>query len=72
MSGQVTTRAAEREALPAPPLEQRRRRQNLAPYLLLAPAGVFLAIFFVWPMAQALVMAFRSPSGNWTAAGSLT
>lgn len=66
MSGQVTTRAAEREALPAPPLEQRRRRQNLAPYLLLAPAGVFLAIFFVWPMAQALVMAFRAPSGNWT------
>jgi len=56
----------ERGAIPAPPLQQARRRQNLAPYLLLAPAGIFLAIFFAWPMLQALLMAFRDASGNWT------
>jgi multiple sugar transport system permease protein len=67
MSGQVTTRSeVEREAIPAPPLQQSRRRRNLTPYLLLAPAGVFLAIFFAWPMLQALVMAFQNASGGWT------
>jgi multiple sugar transport system permease protein len=67
MSGQVTTRTeVERDAIPAPPLRRARRRQNLVPYLLLAPAGIFLAVFFVWPMAQALVMAFRNDSGAWT------
>jgi multiple sugar transport system permease protein len=67
MSSEVGARAeVEREAIPAPPLERTRRRQNLVPYLLLAPAGIFLAIFFVWPMVQALVMGFRDPAGNWT------
>jgi multiple sugar transport system permease protein len=67
MSGQVTTRAeVERDAVPAPPLRRAGQRRNLVPYLLLAPAGIFLAIFFVWPMAQALVMAFRNSSGAWT------
>lgn len=42
------------------------RRQQLTPYLLLLPAGIFLAIFFAWPMVQALVMAVRSPQGAWT------
>jgi multiple sugar transport system permease protein len=63
----VTTRAeAEREAIPAPPLEGRRRGRDLTPYLLLAPAGIFLVVFFAWPMAQALVMAVRDESGAWT------
>lgn len=40
-----------------------RRRRQLAPYLLLVPAGLFLAVFFVWPMLQALLMAFQTPGG---------
>lgn len=68
MSGQVTTREreVEREAIPAPPIPQIRRRRNLAPYVLLAPAGIFLAIFFAWPMVQALLMAVRDASGAFT------
>lgn len=68
MSGQVTTgrTEVEREVIPAPPLRQARRRRNIAPYLLLAPAGVFLAVFFAWPMVQALVMAFQTATGGFT------
>jgi multiple sugar transport system permease protein len=56
----------EQEVIPAAPLPRVRRGRNLTPYLLLAPAGVFLAVFFAWPMAQALLMAVRNESGVWT------
>jgi multiple sugar transport system permease protein len=38
------------------------------PYLLLAPAALFLTVFFVWPMVQALVLAFQDASGAWSLA----
>jgi multiple sugar transport system permease protein len=56
----------ERDAIPAPPLRRRGARINWAPYLLLAPAGIFLAIFFAWPMVQALLMAVRDSTGTFT------
>lgn len=67
MSSQVTTRPeAEREVIPAPPQRRLRRRTNVTPYLLLAPAGVFLTVFFAWPMVQALLLAIRMDTGTWT------
>jgi multiple sugar transport system permease protein len=68
MSGQVTRphRDLERERTPAPPLTARPRTRNTAPYLLLAPAGLFLAIFFAWPMVQALLLAFQNDAGTFT------
>jgi multiple sugar transport system permease protein len=37
------------------------------PYLLIAPAVAFLAVFFAWPMVQALGIAVRDESGSgWT------
>jgi multiple sugar transport system permease protein len=48
----------------APPA--RSRRPLRAPYLLLAPTLLFLAIFFVWPMVQALVLAFQTEAGAWS------
>lgn len=38
------------------------------PYALLAPTVLFLAVFFVWPMVQALVLAFQDSSGTWSLA----
>lgn len=35
------------------------RRTNLTPYLLVAPALVFMAIFFAYPMVEAFGLAFR-------------
>jgi multiple sugar transport system permease protein len=64
MSGQVTPQRADVERVSAPAAPVRRRSR--APYLLLAPAGIFLAIFFVWPMVQALLLAFQNDAGTWT------
>jgi multiple sugar transport system permease protein len=47
---------------------QRRRRREWAPYLLLAPTVLFLAVFFAWPMIQALVLAFQDTNGFWSLA----
>jgi multiple sugar transport system permease protein len=49
----------------------RRSRPDIAahvtPYLLIAPAGTFLAVFFAWPMVQALGLAVRDESSaGWT------
>ena len=44
----------------------RKRRANLAPYLLLLPSVVFLLVFFVWPMVESLLLAFQSQSGAFT------
>lgn len=71
MYGQVATTkpVAEREVIPAPPPRRRRRGQRLlAPYLLLAPAALFLAVFFAWPMFQALILAFQNSAGSFTTA----
>jgi multiple sugar transport system permease protein len=44
------------------------RRRQLEPYFLLAPAALFLAVFFVWPALQALLIAFQTSAGNFTLA----
>ncbi len=36
----------------------KKRRWNLAPYLLILPSFVYLAIFFAWPMGRSLRLAF--------------
>ena len=46
----------------------RPRRRVITPYVLLAPTVLFLAVFFVWPMFQALVLAFQDASGAWSLA----
>jgi multiple sugar transport system permease protein len=51
----------------APPRAKARRR-TVVPYALLAPTLVFLAVFFAWPMLQALVLAFQDASGAWSLA----
>ena len=65
MSSQLAaTRAAQvpSAALDAPaPI--RRRRPNVAPYLLLAPTLIFLAVFFAWPMVESLLLAFAGTDG---------
>jgi multiple sugar transport system permease protein len=42
----------------------RPRAPNLTPYLLLAPAVLFMAVFFAWPMVQALVLAVQDGDGR--------
>lgn len=55
----------ERVEAPAPPARRvRLLRRNLTPYLLLVPAGLFLAIFFVWPMLQALLLSVQGDAGG--------
>jgi multiple sugar transport system permease protein len=49
--------------LPAVP---RRQRRSLAPYLLLGPAAIFMAVFFLWPMLQAVALAFQSTTGDFS------
>ncbi len=43
----------------------RGRRLGWAPYLLLAPSLVFLAVFFATPMFQAFGLAFQAPGGGY-------
>ncbi len=37
--------------------------ERLMPYLLIAPALIFLAAFFLVPLAEALLVSFRSSGG---------
>jgi len=53
-------------SLGARPVPLARRIDRWLPYLLLAPAGIFLAVFFALPMIQALLLAVQSPSGGFT------
>lgn len=62
-----TARRGVAAAAPAPPTA-RGRRQPVAPYALLAPTVLFLAIFFAWPMVQALMLAFQDAEGTWSLA----
>jgi multiple sugar transport system permease protein len=48
------------------PAVPRRRRRTFAPYLLLGPAALFMAVFFLWPMLQAVGLAFQSPAGDFS------
>ncbi len=45
---------------------RRRRRRDFTPYLLLLPSALFLLVFFLWPMVQALVLAFQTSTGTLT------
>jgi multiple sugar transport system permease protein len=38
-----------------------RKRINWAPYLLILPTLIYLALFFAWPMVQGLLLAVREP-----------
>jgi multiple sugar transport system permease protein len=38
---------------------KRRRKINWAPYLLILPSLIYLALFFAWPMVQGLILAVR-------------
>jgi multiple sugar transport system permease protein len=40
----------------------RRKGLNLAPYLLILPSFLYLAVFFAWPMGRSLQLAFRKDS----------
>jgi multiple sugar transport system permease protein len=68
MSGEVAQApaipAAETGRRPA----RRRRRFQWQPYALVAPAAVFMLVFFVWPAVQALLIAFQTSNGDFTLA----
>lgn len=66
MSSQVAA-SAEPTALTGRPRPAPRLR-TLTPYALLAPTVLFLAVFFAWPMLQALVLAFQDGAGAWSLA----
>jgi multiple sugar transport system permease protein len=63
MTVSSTSAAAGTRLAEAPAPAARGRRRETAPYWLLAPTVAFLAAFFVWPMLQALVLAFEDASG---------
>ena len=42
---------------PAAPAKTRRSRIRWAPYLLILPSLVYLALFFAWPMVRAIRLA---------------
>ena len=48
------------------PMTFARRMEFLLPYLLLAPAALFLAVFFALPMVQALLLAIQKPDDTFT------
>jgi multiple sugar transport system permease protein len=50
----------------ARPVTFARRMEALLPYLLLAPAALFLAVFFALPMVQALLLAIQKPDDTFT------
>ncbi len=49
-----------------PEFQRRRRRIDYTPFLLLLPATLFLAIFFLYPMIQSLIIAFQNSEGGFT------
>jgi multiple sugar transport system permease protein len=49
-----------------PEFKRRRRRVNYTPILLLLPATLFLAIFFLYPMLQSFIIAFQDSQGGFT------
>jgi multiple sugar transport system permease protein len=61
---QIAAEAVTVRAAPRP----RGHSRALTPYLLLAPTVLFLAVFFAWPMVQALILAFQDSGGQWSLA----
>jgi multiple sugar transport system permease protein len=53
---------------PAEPVVIRVRRMQWAPYALLLPSLVFLALFFATPMGQAFALALQDRGGLWSLA----
>lgn len=41
-------------------------RERAIPYLLLAPSALFMLVLFVWPLAEAIAIAFTDGSGVWS------
>jgi multiple sugar transport system permease protein len=41
------------------PTTKNRKKINWAPYLLILPSLIYLALFFAWPMVQGLILAVR-------------
>ena len=41
------------------PEKKARKKRNWAPYLLILPSLIYLALFFAWPMVQGLILAVR-------------
>ncbi len=65
MSGQVEAPAL-REGAGRPRRAVRFSRRQLEPYALLAPAAIFMTLFFAWPAVQTLLIAFQKANGSWT------
>lgn len=49
-----------------PDFQRRKRRIDYTPFLLLLPATLFLAIFFLYPMIQSFIIAFQNSEGGFT------
>jgi multiple sugar transport system permease protein len=45
--------------MPTPSNKRGRKKRNWAPYILILPSLIYLALFFAWPMVQGLVLAVR-------------
>lgn len=68
MSGEVAARERA-TVLPARRIRRAgRANRGAGPYLLLLPAALFLAVFFVWPMVQALLLSVQGEQGGFTTA----
>lgn len=68
MSGQVGQAPAVPQSGVSPRHARRRKRLQWRPYALIAPATIFMLVFFVWPAIQALLIAFQTSSGALTLA----
>lgn len=55
----TSTAPAPAPAVPAAPSDRRRRRFSAAPYALIAPSVIMLAVFIGWPLLQLIVMSFQ-------------
>ncbi len=66
MPGQVATAPALPGVAEGRRRGRRGRRVRWAPYALVAPATLFMLVFFVWPAFQALLIAFQTPAGAFT------
>lgn len=51
---------------PAPSRSKQHVNQQRLPYLLIAPSVAFLALLFLWPLAETVLMAFVTPEGRTT------
>lgn len=63
---QAENTSAQASEVALPDFQRRKRRIDYTPFLLLLPATLFLAIFFLYPMIQSLVIAFQDTEGGFT------